>query len=65
LRSRFARSPFSSTAELRAAIDETLADRAIHRRAEQLAETMRGYRGAGAVETLERLVEDSAATGRS
>jgi UDP:flavonoid glycosyltransferase YjiC (YdhE family) len=38
-----------------------LADQAIRRRTEQLAETMRGYRGAaGAAEALERLVDAGA-----
>jgi UDP:flavonoid glycosyltransferase YjiC (YdhE family) len=45
-----------SPAELRAAIDGVLADEAIRDRTQQLAETMRGYRGAAAaVETLQRL----------
>jgi MGT family glycosyltransferase len=51
----------SSPTELRAAIDEALADRAIRRRTQQLAETMAGYRGAaGAAEALERLVDAGA-----
>jgi len=53
-------SPDSSRAESRAAIDEVLVDQAIHSRTQQLAETMRSYRGAaGAVEALERLVDAS------
>jgi hypothetical protein len=40
------------------AVDAVLADQAIRRRTEQLAETMRGYRGAaGTVEALEALVD--------
>jgi UDP:flavonoid glycosyltransferase YjiC (YdhE family) len=53
-------SPDSSPAELRAAIEGVLADRAIHRRTRQLAEAMRGYCDADAVKALERLVEESA-----
>jgi len=57
-------SPDSSPAELRAAIDEVLADQAIHRRTQQFAETMRGYRSAaGAVEALQRLVDASVSAG--
>jgi len=57
-------SPDSSPGELRAAIDEVLADQAIHRRTQQFAETMRGYRSAaGAVEALQRLVDASASAG--
>jgi len=52
-------SPSSSSAELRATIHEVLADQAIHRRTEQFAATIHGYRGAaGAVEALQRLVDD-------
>ncbi len=49
--------PESSSAEIRAAIDEVLASETISARARELAETMRSHRGAiGAVEALERLV---------
>jgi UDP:flavonoid glycosyltransferase YjiC (YdhE family) len=58
-------SPSSSPAELLAAIDAVLADESIYRRTRQLADTMRGYRGAaGVVEALQRLVDDSASTTR-
>lgn len=51
-------SPDSSPAEIRAAVDEVLADLTIPRRTRQLAETIRDHRGAaGAVEALQRLVD--------